>query len=302
MTRTEMSQSPLPVSRMPRAWVPAACSLLLVACGASSETPTPEATPTATPTPVPTQSAYYRITAFTVAGTNEYGEPTALQAALEAMADAAYAAINEAVCGDTPPEVPCLPNLEETLDQIFSVDAIDSAINSPIESGDVDYLMQVSAVGKDLTLVWATGTFNGTGFSVDDSLADLTGTLEDDNSSTFGPTDMPLAVVFYDPVSGDPLFESTLTLYQSSLALENLFGSWINGLITARLKPEELTALLVAVAEALIPSDQPLPGTLEDSVLEALQPYLDADLDNDGTNDALSILVFFQGDGVVIVE
>jgi len=306
MTRIETTSkstlNPMPRSCMPEAWRVAAVSLLLVACGASGETPTPEVTPTPTATAVPSQSIDYRVTAFTVAGTNENGDPTAIQAALDAMADAAYTAIYEAVCSDTPTVAPCLPNLEETLSQIFSVDTISNAINTPIESGDVNYFMQVGGVGNTLTLTWSTGSFDGTGFAIDDSLASLTGTLEADSSSTFGPTDVPLTVVFNDPVSGDVVVESTLTLYQSSLALEHLFEPNLNGLITARVKPDELTALLVAVVEALVPSDEPLPGTVEDSVLEALQPYLDADLDNDGTNDALSILVYLQGDEVAIVE
>lgn len=281
----------------------AGCALLLSACSGSGEeeSPTPEVTPTATV--VPTQSVDYRIVSFTVADVDENGNTTALQLALDAMADAAYTAIYDAVCsGGSSTATPCLPNLEETLAQIFSVDTLSNAINTPITSGDINYLMHIEGQGSSLTFVWSTGSFQDTGFSVDETVATLSGTLEADGSSTFGPTDVPLTVAFTDPVSGDVVLESTLTLYQSTLALEHIFEASMNGTISADVKPDELTSLLVAVAEAVIPSDKPLPGTLEASVLAAMQPYLDVDLNGDGTNDALSLLALMQGVEVSIVE
>lgn len=293
-----------------------------VACSGSAPEETP--TPTPTPTPVPPVDEWYRLTILVVgdseAGVDLDGDGTVdnqIETVLDAAADEIVQTLSASELCNPPVrmsptvEAPCAA-LFDAIDAVLSLETLHPAISTPIQSGDVNYLMHLTAPAPvgEATLSWNTGTFQSSHFTSTGTLATQEGEVQADGTGTFGPDDLPLTLTLTSGVTGEDVFTYTLTIQDATVELRYLHTPAVDGVMGGSISAAELDALLAAMLEpiaALICQLDPESCTTPDeegpfdSVSEVLEPYLDIDTDGDGVEDSVSI-GFLLNAGLVTVN
>lgn len=304
--------------------------MALIGCGGTpEESPTPTAVPpTPTATPVPPIDDYFRVTSMGVGSSDEGVDLTGdgqvdngIEGALTEISDGILGAIEEALVLASVPEAQqqlIMGAVEEILATTFSVDAMSEAINAPIDDGSINYLMEFKESGSqtgEFSLVWSTGTFKNTGYTVGQSVGTQAGALDDNGDGRFGPGDLTLTLTFTAP--NDTTTESELVLssgiteisgYNGETLTDGLAGGAIEVAFLLDLVESTLNDIIIAIEDLPAPPGSgggsvEVPEIDVDAIIlsleEALVSQADIELDS---GPAFSIGLIFNADLIAIVE
>ena len=186
--------------------MPLVAGVALIGCGGVDEP---------TPTPVPPMNDYHRVTSLTLGdsstGVDVDGDGTVdnnIEVALETITVTALAAVETALVevgipfGDDcePQTPPCgdtiMIQVTTLFEQAFSVETLSEALSAPVESGDVNYIMQFQEAGAGVNLNWYLGEFVDIEIVPTTVLGKQPGSLDASQNGAFGPGALTLTFSF----------------------------------------------------------------------------------------------------------
>lgn len=291
--------------------------LTLVSAGCPSEsTDTPEESPT------PLREDFFRVTAIEVGEatqgvdvdgdgsvdnsieTSLDGIVTSIMTAIETALDSQTGNPND---GGSPVEISqvVLDGIEAALSEVFSVDALNNAIDQPVQNFDINYVVEFQGNGDGtVDLIWYSGELTESGSlqvntgNADALLGTQTGTISDDGSAYF-EGDLTLTFVFTAPTlpdspgsSGDGSAPTAneiveqITLYSAKCVVEGYNSQTIrNMLVGGGILVSDLMGLIEDVLNMLndiIPGDIEL--EIDPQILAEIQASMEesADIEIDG--------------------
>jgi len=228
-----------------------------------------------------------------------------IEVLLNALNEAVYEQVAISVCSSgscTAEQEQVLVAIQVILDAVFSVDAISTALNTPIENGTTTYLLAVTGDNPpgDATLVWVQGAGDGSDMQ---EISTQAGYVKSDGFGAFGPDDLTLSGSIDLPGNQD--YTLALTLYRAQTELwmlDQAYGAF--GGAASLTDTMDMVYDIMLIIEQLVEAGG---DTLDvDAIMieieTALQPYTDIDLDEDGENDAYSVGLVYEASVVVVEE